>query len=296
MSPPTPSAPSPLLTPIYLKTDEEMPWPEKQSVFYRLTSDGLFICRNHQFFRSCVPTDTWPTELASQRTFCQIAYPKLSRRLLERVIGFFDKVGNDLSSEAAALLVWDGPARQVDVIVPDQVGIVSIGWCGQRYPLELEYDIPSLPPHLCLIGDIHSHVDGPAYASYTDKSDEAYRPGIHIVVGRLRDEPPQFHCEVVTDGVRFRTDLHSVTAGYHRRRLNDVPKAWLDRVKTRTWGSHKQSIESDSQRLPCRKDNPAQKETNPIPLAIGQDGQVSQTSRHPTTPHDSSHEPASRLA
>lgn len=184
-----------------------MPWPEHEPVFCFLTGDGLFICRNHQFFSSCAPATDWPSELATQKPFCSLFYPKLSRRILERVVGFFEVVGRKLDSEAAVLICWNEQSREAEVIVPEQVGIVGVGWIGRRYPVEVEYKTPLLPRHLRLIGDIHSHVDDPAYASYTDKADEAYRPGIHIVVGRLRDEPPEFHCAVVVDGTRFRADL-----------------------------------------------------------------------------------------
>ena len=54
-----------------------------------------------------------------------------------------------------------------------------------------------MPPNLTLFGDIHSHVDEPAYASGTDKWDERYRAGLHIVVGRLGQEPPELHIEAV---------------------------------------------------------------------------------------------------
>ena len=50
----TPS-PNSLLTPILLKTADTMPWPEDESVFHLVTSDGLFLCRNHPFFTSSVP-------------------------------------------------------------------------------------------------------------------------------------------------------------------------------------------------------------------------------------------------
>src|SRR5947199_337480 len=41
--------------PLYLKTDEQMPRPA-DAEFYWLTRDGAFLCRNHPFFVSDVPT------------------------------------------------------------------------------------------------------------------------------------------------------------------------------------------------------------------------------------------------
>jgi hypothetical protein len=81
-------------------------------------------------------------------------------------------------------------------------------------------------------------MDGPAYASSMDKADEEYRAGLHIVVGRVHLEPPEFHCEVTVDGARFPVaDLGAIIAGYQRRREREVPQAWLDRLTVKSWSS-----------------------------------------------------------
>ena len=225
-----------LLTPLYLKLNDAMPWPEAEKAFYLLSSNGLFLCRNTPFFHSCVPVEDFPSELAGQQPFLKLSYPRIPRRLMELVIGFFDLIGERYASEAAVLIAWNRTTNDVEIIVPDQVGLVGSTWNGNPYPMELEYKVPSLPPHLLLLGDIHSHVDGPAYASYMDKSDEVYRPGLHLVIGRILDEPPQIHCEATADGCRFMVrDLSLILEGYHRRRVNEVPPEWISKVTVKPW-------------------------------------------------------------
>jgi len=227
-----------LLTPIYLKTAPDTPLPQDEPVYYMLSRDGLFLCRNHQFFQSSVPVERWPSELAGHEPFLRIKYPKLPRRLLERVVGFFAIIGERFQSEAAVLLAWDEQQQRLEVIVPDQCGVIGLTLRGEPYPISLDYETPLLPPHLMLIGDIHSHVDGPAYASSIDKHDEAHRSGLHFVVGRIDEEPPEIYCEVSLDGTRFRIrNLDLVLAGYHRRRKSEVPQAWLDKVTVKSWDS-----------------------------------------------------------
>lgn len=227
-----------LFTPLYLKLHDAMPWPEQENAFYLLSSDGLFLCRNTPFFRSCVPVEKSPSELAKQEPFLKLSYPRIPRRLMEQVVGFFDIVGERYASEAGVLIAWNSSTGAVEIVVPDQVGYVGTSYYGKPYPLDLEYEVPSLPPHLVLIGDIHSHVDGPAYASYTDKSDETHRPGIHLVIGRILDEPPQFHCEATADGFRFKVrDLSMILEGYHRRRVHEVPPEWISKVTVKPWTS-----------------------------------------------------------
>jgi hypothetical protein len=227
-----------LHTPLYLKLDVDTPLPENEKAYYLLTGNGLFLCRNHEFFRSCVPTQHWPGELAGQKPFLLVRYPKIPRLLLEQVIGFFDLIGERYASEATVLIAWSRRAQAVEVLVPDQVGLVGTTRYGDPFPIEVQYEVPTLPPHLTLIGDIHSHVDGPAYASYKDKNDEVHRPGIHMVIGRIQDEPPEFHCELIADGVRFPVrDLSLVLEGYHRRRCEEVPQDWIDKVTVKPWRS-----------------------------------------------------------
>jgi len=225
-----------LFTPVYVKLTEDTPWPEHEKVFYLLTKDGSFLCRNHRFFRSSVPTEKLPAELAAHEPSLDLTCPKVPQRLLERIIGFFDLIGTRHGAEAAALLVWNTKSKSVEAIVPPQVSIVGSSWKGIPYPIEVHYEVPPLPPHLVLMGDIHSHVDEPAFASHMDKTDETHRPGVHIVVGRLYQEPPEFHVEMVVDGARFRLNsLITVVQGYQRRRRNDVPPAWIDQVSVTGW-------------------------------------------------------------
>ena len=260
------------LTPIYLKMDEAMEWPE-DSTFYLLSRDGLFLCRNHQFFSSCVPADRWPSELAGQSPFLQFDYPRLPQRLVEQVVGFFDIIGEQYASEAAVLLAWNRETREIEVLVPEQTGTVSTSYYGKPYPMDLRYEMPPLHPHLLLIGDIHSHVDGPAYASWTDKADEAYRPGLHLVVGRILDEPPEFHCAVVADGTRFRVkDLGLVMEGYRYRRRDEVPQEWIARVSVEEWSStsHQYGYSSSTSRTaPLLSSGSGLDETVAVHRALG---------------------------
>jgi hypothetical protein len=226
---------SKLHTPIYLKLRPDTVLPDEPA-YYLLTRSGLFLCRNHEFFQSCAPATAWPSELAAHAASIRVAYPKLARRDFELVIGFFDVVAEQLGSEAAVLLAYDPQDKRVKLIVPEQCGLVGRGWKGYAYPISLDYEIPPLPAGWRLIGDIHSHVDMAAYASSLDKEDELHRPGLHIVVGRIYKEPPEFHIEVTVDGNRFRIDaLEDVVAGYHRRRTKEVPPEWIDKVRTKCW-------------------------------------------------------------
>ena len=218
-------------TPIYVKTGSEAPWPSDE-VFFMLTGDGLFLCRNHEFFTSSVPAPNPPCDLEPHRGFLRLHYPKIPRKLMEQAVGFFHAVYKRYSSEAGLLLVWNPRQLQLRLLCPRQEATISRSWSG-TYPVGLHYEIPDLGEDL-LIGDLHSHADEPAYASHTDKLDERNRgAGIHVVVGRLgeidRGGQIDLHVDGVVDGTRFKVPHRLIIEDYRQPGAN-VPRRWMDRI------------------------------------------------------------------
>jgi hypothetical protein len=223
-----------LTTPVHVKTHEEGAWP-RDRVFFMLASNGLFLCRNNEFFQSCVPARNFPRELRQQRSFFRSRYPRVPQSILEHVVGFFAAVGL-LGAEAIVLLVWDRRYRRMRVVVPRQIATVGRAHGGGLYPIGVSYEIPAdLGPHLTLIGDIHSHVDASAWASFTDCDDESFRAGLHVIIGRIGREPPEVCAEAVVDGQRFELPWSHVFAGYRRRRMR-IPRSWKRKVEVRVGG------------------------------------------------------------
>jgi hypothetical protein len=220
--------------PLYLKTDEQMPRPPDPE-FYWLTRDGAFLCRNHPFFTSDVPTRRPVRALAAHEPRCLVHYPRVKASTLEFIVGFFARVYEQHRSESVVLLVWDLEGQRYRVVVPEQEATVWRSWTGRCSPLDVRYTVPPLPPRHLLVGDVHCHGNLAAFASATDRADERYRDGVHGVVGRVEDEPPEFHLELSVDGHRFPLEMDQIFEGYTSRR-RFVPRQWLERVKVTTEG------------------------------------------------------------
>lgn len=223
--------PAGLTTPVLLHTgDGEPPWLEQEPVFYVLSRSGLFLCRNHALFRSCVPTRSFPSELGALSPFARLRAPRLSQQLFEQVVAFFARVAREHDAEAAVHLLWDTSSGQVSVSVPQQTAIQGKNSYGDSWPLGLRYSVPvDLPPGTLLLGDIHSHVYAAAYASGTDVHDEAHAPGLHVVLGRVDRDPPEIHVELVIDGARFAVQPEQVLEGYEAR-AEQVPDGWMEQL------------------------------------------------------------------
>jgi hypothetical protein len=249
-----------LVTPIYVKTHIQTPWPENEKMFYLLATNGLFICRNHQFFQSCVPTGSGPGELAWQETCVDLKYPIVPRRLLELTVGFFAEIGQNYNAEAIVMIAWDNRKQKISLIVPRQKARIYLGYYG-NCPLGVDYQLPvNLPDDLFILGDIHSHVGMAAFSSDIDKHDEKNRPGLHIVVGRIHMEPPEFHAEIIVDGMRFKVEPDMILEGYLQRA--PISKKYLKQVEIEIlhtfqgrWNNHSTSRNAYD---PCRdSDNKA---------------------------------------
>ena len=215
--------------PLYLKTDADVPRPDDPE-FYWMTRDGTFLCRNHPFFTSDVPTRRPIRALAPHEPRCVVRYPLVKASTLEFVVAFFGRVYELHRSESVVLLLWDMDAQRYKLLVPEQTATVWRSWDGVRSPMDVRYKVPPLPPRHLLVGDLHCHGNMAAFASATDRDDERYRDGLHGVVGHVEDEPPQFHLELSIDGYRFALEPEHVFEGYTRRR-RFVPRTWLEKVK-----------------------------------------------------------------
>ena len=233
------SGPPRLLTPIVVKQGPETPWPDGERLFYSVTQDGLYICRQHEFFRSCVKAKEGPSELGSQTPSFEPRFPAIPREIMERAVGFFTRIAELYGSESAALLVWDSTEGCVRLVVPHQTATMGGMKTKHPYPIGVHYDPPTdMPVDWVVIGDIHCHVNYSAYASSTDKEDELHSAGLHIVVGRIHEDPPEFHVEAVVDGERFDLALDEICEAYVKRHM-EVPPEWIEQVEIESyvWGA-----------------------------------------------------------
>jgi PRTRC genetic system protein A len=219
--------PDHLGVPVYLKSDPNEKWP-KDKMFYILSREGLMLCRNHMWFESCAKATRGPGELAEQKEFCRLNYPKIPQVLIEKAIGFFDHIYRKNGWESAVVILWNKQTEQMELICPDQKN--SYG--------SVNYDLPNLPPHQLFIGDIHSHCNFSAKPSFTDEDDEKSRPGIHLIVGDLDRKEIDFYCDVVVDGGLFEVkDAWSMVEDYIQPDKN-FPPNWLDHVKEKKWKAY----------------------------------------------------------
>jgi hypothetical protein len=215
-----------IISPFHIKAEDDEKIEETASVYYVIASNGIFRCRNHKFFKSCVKVDNPPAELGEQNTYLKLGFPKISKSDMELVISFFLAIAESCDGEAGVLLYWDEKEQKVLVYCPTQ----------KSNGLSLKYDFPLDldPKRYSIFGTIHSHVDIEAHHSGTDDKDEEFFPGVHIIVGRVRSKKPHITAMAVADGQRFDIeDTDYVIEGYDddNKNVEIVPQGWIDNVE-----------------------------------------------------------------
>lgn len=231
-------------TPLYIKDREDMPWP-KDKFFYIQSKDGLFKCRTHPFYTSAVKVDSGHPELVAQDEFCEMRYPKVPQKMMEDTVAFFADIARRHDTEAIILIGYNTKTHEVMPVVPVQWSVVweskfTKGKCWGG--LNIKYEVPaSLPPNVILIGDIHSHVNIGAGHSGVDENDETNRPGVHIIVGRISQEPPDMSADIVVDGTRFDIRDLSMVIEEYEKRSPVCPAEWFDKfsLKVEKQGQYK---------------------------------------------------------
>lgn len=219
--------PAPLVTPLYGKVSPDAAWPT-DSTFYLESADGLFLCRNHRFYRSAVKARQPHGELAVQHEFMSVKFPIIPQAMLEQAVAFFYWAYRECGAESIVLLAWNDRTQQVELLVPKQVGTSYRTYSGRLLAETVRYDVPCpVPEGLEIFGDIHSHCEMGAYASGMDVNDEATVNGLHVIAGKLDFDPPDWHIEAAVDGARFDVARELVFEGYEQR-SEDFPDAWRE--------------------------------------------------------------------
>lgn len=236
--------------PIYTKDDPAFVRPNDPE-FYLVAQNGLFLCRNHRFFQSNVRmwgdkshfytynytseySRKWQEEdtkkarvihhLQPHEETATCKFPPLPQDLLELATGFFKKVHDQHHTEAIVLLFWNLKTKKYELRCPPQ----TVSWGSCKYEM-------TAPPPMCLqVGSVHSHGTMSAYSSFDDKEDERYLDGIHVVVGNIDRDPPDFHAVLAVDGKHFPQIPREVFEGYERRNP-EFPPEWLEQLTVKTY-------------------------------------------------------------
>lgn len=232
---------------LYLKTRNFRP-PEAPA-YLLAAGNGLYLVRNNPLFTAVTPASGVPG-LEPQQHGISLHFPRLPRRMLALVYGFFKEVYRLWNAEAIVFLYYAPSLKRFRVAVPAQT--VPLRWNGFRWKAEgyLQYEHLPRPEGYLKIGDIHSHRRMSAFFSQVDDEDDR-EDGLRLVMGRLDEPAPDLAVSFVASGARFLLQPCEVCEEFHEPLA--PPPAWLRKITRRFEGAgrHEGFREGNPDLEPC---------------------------------------------
>jgi hypothetical protein len=163
----------------------------------RVGKDGIFRVESNDFYDATArvrPISALPT--ITEKVVLKI--PRIPYDQLEKILDQMRYVAMHQDSELYIAVYYSHEEREYRFVIPEQTPTMA----NQRVK---HGPLPPSPRGFNLIGDIHSHKDGPAGHSHWDDDDEfeSGMGGIHVTFGNLLTSIfPSVSCSVVVDDQR----------------------------------------------------------------------------------------------
>lgn len=201
---------------------EELPKPDA-GPYYVLDGKDIYVHRNTRLGRVLARLDKRPDQIKPYNIagFMWQDIPPISPELIGRVLGFFRHVWDIRHAEAMVMLTIDND-NNYDLLIPDQrVTGTSIAY---------DLDATAVPDDRTLIGTIHSHCNMSAFHSHTDEGDADQRDGIHITIGHVSSNKPDYAVMVSFNGTHWQDFKLEDVTDPGAISIAEFPHNWLDKV------------------------------------------------------------------
>ena len=221
------------MIPVYVKYSDFADLSD--SIYYLVASDGVFLVKKTALFKS-VTQARLIAGLESQTASIELLFPRIPRRILEAIYGFFSFVCRRWDGEAVAFLYYSPQTGEFLVDVPPQRLFRFRSKSGWETEGRVEYGALPRPEGFLKIGDAHSHGRQPAFFSSTDDHDDL-EDGLRIVMGSLHRNVPDIRVSFVSGSYRFGLELEGVLEDFSS--TLPPPAEWTRRVTCRYEGLRK---------------------------------------------------------
>jgi hypothetical protein len=215
------------MIPVYLKRAcDSAP---ADPLHYLIAANGAFLVKRTALFTSITAADC-VAGLEEQAPAVMLQFPKVPRRIVEEVLGFFCVVYGRWHGEAVAFLFYSPETQEFRVEIPHQILRRRRTRNGWRTDGRVEYGAIDRPDGFLKLGDVHSHGHVHAFFSQTDMRDDT-EDGLRIVFGRLTDTDIDVCVSFVANGCRFTlepADVLDLEPGPFV--LRAPSEAWIERV------------------------------------------------------------------
>lgn len=209
---------------------QDLPPLELNSVRYVVAHEGTYLERRTSAYSSSVRVVGSISGLESHQQQCMLHTPPIPLKMLQQMIGFFQYAQRFHGGEAALILLYHPQKKHFRWYCPLQTVEVQ-NWYGGWYASDsVEFANPiDLPEGHVAFGDAHSHL-GPPVASDTDRNDEEFQDGLHIIAGYISSRRPEIYVVFGIDGQRFKVLPEDILATDPTPPFPHPPRSWVARL------------------------------------------------------------------
>jgi hypothetical protein len=201
-----------------------------EPIYYLVAANGIFLVNKTPLFTSITEAGALPGLLRQEPTVL-LSIPKVPRKIMERIYGFFREVYQRWEGEAVAFLYYAPAIQAFGIAVPPQTLYRYQSRGRWRTEHRVAYgSVPRVQGYVKL-GDAHSHADLPAFFSHTDDRDDR-QDGLRIILGDLDRPRPDVKVSFVAQGTRFILRPEDALEDFSTPLT--PPRAWLNKVTCQT--------------------------------------------------------------
>ena len=217
---------------IIAKPEEEVP--DEDVIFYTATSKGWLVNIPTLFGNAQVLSKEHPSILPEAEERFLLNDRRIPLHMLTQFHDFARKNFEAHQSECSAYLTYSPETDDWKLFIPEQyVTHTSVNH---------KLDPGQIKDGYQAIGTIHSHCDFGAFHSGTDKHDMGKMPGLHITIGHVNTDNPQYALALSVHDSAFTVDYNKIvdaTRPLDKNGYATAPDHWLRFVKEghAPWGA-----------------------------------------------------------
>lgn len=154
---------------------------------------GIFAVEDNPFYNA--KAESIPLcKMPDIKEEVSLKIPRIPYSKFNEIVEQMRYVAKHQNAELYIAMYYSHDERKYLFVIPEQTAVGVFVIHG---------DLPPSPPGYNQIGDLHSHIDGPAGHSPFDDQDEMGTTGIHITIGNLLTSIfPSISCSVIVGDKR----------------------------------------------------------------------------------------------
>ena len=176
--------------------------PEPVVPYYVPTSDGWFIHKDTTFGKVLVKVPNHPQHLPKVEPKMTLNGVKFPSWLVAQAHSFFRYIYDLHKTEAAVVVTYNQSTKDWKLFIPEQY--TTHGAVHQKH------DPNHLRPGYSAVGTIHSHCNFGAFHSGTDTHDADEFDGLHITLGHVDQDVPEYALMLAFNKQHFKVEIEDV--------------------------------------------------------------------------------------